>query len=114
MIISELINIIEGKIICGTHLLNHEVKQAFASDLMSDVLTLKEDNVLLLTGLSNVQAIRTAEMSNIHCVVLVRNKKASEEMIRLAEESEMAIIETPFTMFRTSGLLYQVGINPIY
>jgi predicted transcriptional regulator len=114
MIISEFLDIIEGKVVCGTHLLNHDVKLAFASDLMSDVLTIKEDNVLLITGLANVQAIRTAEMSNIHCVVLVRNKKVTEEMIRLAEDSEMLIIETPYTMFRTSGLLFQAGIKPIY
>lgn len=114
MIINEFLDIIEGKVVCGTHLLKHDVKLAFASDLMSDVLTITEDNVLLITGLANVQAIRTAEMSNIHCVVLVRNKKASDEMIRLAEDSEMLIIETPYTMFRTSGLLFQAGIKPIY
>lgn len=114
MKISEFKEILSGKVICGTHLLDHDIKLAFASDLMSDVLTIKEDNVLLITGLSNIQAIRTAEMSNIHCVILVRNKNASCEMVRLAEESDMIIIETPYSMFRTSGLLFKAGLNPIY
>lgn len=114
MKISEFKELLSGKVICGAHLLDHDIELAFASDLMSDVLTIKEDNVLLITGLSNIQAIRTAEMSNIHCVVLVRNKIASSEMVRLAEESDMVIIETPYTMFRASGLLFKAGLNPIY
>jgi predicted transcriptional regulator len=114
MIIREFVDIIEGKVVCGAQLLDHDVRLAFASDLMSDVLTIKEDNVLLITGLANVQAIRTAEMSNIHCVILARNKKATDDMIRLAEDSDMIIIESPFTMFKTSGILFQAGIKPIY
>lgn len=114
MKISEFKDILSGKAVSGAHLLDHDVKVAFASDLMSDVLTITQDNVLLITGLANIQAIRTAEMSNIHCVVLVRNKNASCEMIRLAEESDIVIIETPYSLFRTSGLLFNAGLSPIY
>lgn len=87
---------------------------AFASDLMSDVLTVDCSNLLLITGLLNVQTIRTAEMSEIGCIVLVRNKKATPEMIALAAESNICLIESPYSLFRASGLLYQSGINPVY
>jgi hypothetical protein len=50
---------------------------AFASDLMSDVLTLKNDNLVLITGLATLQTIRTAEMADINCIIFVRNKKVS-------------------------------------
>lgn len=87
---------------------------AFSSDLMSDVLTVKEDAMALITGLANVQTIRTAEMSDINCVILVRGKKANPEMVELAEENGIVLMECGYTMFRASGLLYQAGIKPLY
>ncbi len=114
MKISELIEVIQGKLVCGSDKINHEVNTAFASDLMSDVLTVKVDNVLLLTGLSNVQAIRTAEMSEITCIIFVRNKKITDDMLELAKENGLILISSPFSLFKTSGLLYSSGINPVY
>jgi hypothetical protein len=89
-------------------------ENAFASDLMSDVLTLKNDNLVLITGLVTLQTIRTAEMADINCIIFVRNKKASPEMVRLAMENGIDLIECKFSMFRTSGLLYQSGLKPVY
>jgi hypothetical protein len=48
------------------------VQCAFASDLMSDVLTLDCNGVLLVTGLCNMQTIRTAEMADVSCILFVR------------------------------------------
>jgi hypothetical protein len=81
---------------------------------MSDVLTLKSDDLLLMTGLGNVQTIRTAEMSDINTIIFVRNKKVNEDMLLLAAENEMVLIECPYSMFRASGILYQAGLEPIY
>ncbi len=86
----------------------------FASDLMSDVLTQSNDHVLLITGLANMQTIRTAEMSDINCVVFARNKKATPEMIELAKESDIVLIACRYSLFRTCGLLYQAGVKPIF
>jgi hypothetical protein len=81
---------------------------------MSDVLTLNSDSVTLITGLANVQSVRTAEMSDIKCIVYARGKKASPEMVELAEENEMVLMECRYSMFRISGLLYQAGVRPVY
>lgn len=114
MKISELIDVIQGELICGADRLNHEVNTAFASDLMSDVLTVKIDNVLLLTGLANIQALRTAEMSDITCIIFVRNKKITDDMLDLAKENGLILISSPYSLFKTSGLLFSSGINPVY
>ncbi len=114
MQIKEITNLIDANILTGKELLEQEVEFAFASDLMSDVLTVQKDAMLLITGLANLQTIRTAEMSDIHCVILVRGKKGSAEMIALAEENNMVLMECSYTMFRTSGILYAAGICPVY
>lgn len=114
MTISKILKILEGNIVCGFDRLNDEVEVAFASDLMSDVLTLQTANMLLITGLANLQTIRTAEMADISVVVMARNKKTSPDILSLAKELNMVIIECRYSMFRTCGLLYKSGLKAIY
>jgi len=114
MKVGDICTILKGEMICGEDKIDHEVEYAFASDLMSDVLTVNCNNILLITGLSNVQTIRTAEMSDAGCILFVRNKKISDEMIALAEEIGMPLIACPSTMFRAAGELYKAGIKPLY
>ncbi len=110
----EIANLLEAKIVCGESAADDEIHFGFSSDLMSDVLTIDVENLLLITGLANVQTVRTAEMSDIKYIVFVRNKKASEEMLGLASENGMVILESPFSLFKASGLLYHAGLKPVY
>jgi len=114
MITRDLVAIIGGRVICGNDKIDREVAHAFASDLMSDVLTLDKENILLITGLANMQTIRTAEMSDISCILFVRNKKVTDEMIDLAEENNMILIQCASSMFKTVGELYVAGLKPVY
>lgn len=114
MKLKDVLELCSGKLLCGDSHLNDEVDFAFASDMMSDVLTLLEDNILLITGLSNNQAVRTAVMSDIRNIVIARNKIPSQDMIEMANEFDIAIITTPFSMYRLSGILFSKGLNYIY
>jgi len=112
---SEIAKLLEGKIITSFSDIHGKVEKAFTSDLMSDVLTLNDcENLVLITGLANIQTLRTVEMAGIYCVILVRGKKASDEMIELAQENETTIIETAYSAFRTSAVLYNQGIKSLY
>ncbi|MDL2282317.1 PucR family transcriptional regulator ligand-binding domain-containing protein [Parabacteroides sp. OttesenSCG-928-G06] len=104
----------EATVVCGAGLSEKEVMSAFASDLMSDVLTLDCNEVLLITGLCNLQTIRTAEMAEVSCILFVRGKKVTPEMIELADENNMILLETPYSMYRTVGVLYSQGLQPVY
>ncbi len=114
MKVEDIAKELDAHIVCDGEQGQYTIEVAFASDLMSDVLTLKHDHVLLITGLANTQTIRTAEMSDIKCIVFARNKKATPEMILLAEENDIIIIECRYSVFKTCGLLYQAGVKPIY
>jgi hypothetical protein len=114
MKLKDILEVLDGQVICGKERLNDEVEAGFASDLLSDVLTLQANNLILLTGLANVQTIRTAEMAEIQYIVLVRNKKATPEIIELAKENNKVIIECPYSMFRSAGMLYKAGLKAVY
>ncbi len=98
-----------------------EISYAFCADLMSDALmvmnSVKDDRVLkesiLITGLTTNQSIRTAEMLDMEVVLLVRGKIPSLKVIDLAKESNIILLSTEYTMFNTSGMMYQDGIKGI-
>ena len=113
MTLREIVKVLNATVYLGEDRLDEEVKNAFASDLMSDVLTLKE-TPMLITGLCNVQTIRTCDMATLDIVVFVRNKKPTEDMIELAEDNDMVLIATSYSMFKTCGLLFDSGIEPLY
>ena len=81
---------------------------------MSDVLTLQQEHMVLITGLANLQAIRTSEMSDISCVIFARDKKIGEDILSLAMENNITLIESPHSVFHISGELYKAGIKSIY
>ncbi|MBN1769183.1 MAG: hypothetical protein JXR50_08960 [Prolixibacteraceae bacterium] len=113
MNLTEVVRLTNATVVAGRVESRH-VDRGFCSDLLSDVLTLDTDNMLLITGMSNLQAIRTAEMADIQSILLVRGKKASSEMIQLAEESRMVIMETALSMFNTAGILHGAGLKAVY
>lgn len=113
MTLREIAKLLNATVCIGEERLDEEVEHAFASDLMSDVLTLK-DTPMLITGLCNVQTIRTCDMATLDIIVVVRNKKVTEDMLELAEENDMVILSCPFSMFKACGLLYDAGIKPLY
>lgn len=110
MKISQVKELLEAKVVCGEELLNSHVYSACGSDMMSDVLAYVKDQSVLLTGLVNSQVIRTAEMMDMVCVVFVRSKMPTEEMIQLANECEIAILTTDKRLYEACGLLYANGL----
>ncbi len=114
MTIKQISELLEAKVLCGADRLDEENDIVFASDLMSEVLTIGDHNPILLTGLCNMQTIRTCEMGNLDVIVLVRKKKATEEMIEEAEDEGMVLMECNYSMFKACGILYSAGLNSIY
>ncbi len=115
MTLREIKDLVQGEVVCGEDYLDQQIESVFASDLMSDVLTLRDvNNLLLLTGLSNLQSIRTCEMSDITYLLIVRGKEVTEEMKELAEDNDMVVIRTEYSMYKTSGILYGAGLPAVY
>ena len=110
MKISEVMKILNARLICGEELLDVDVKTACSSDMMSDVLAFSKEHTVLLTGLINPQVLRTADMLDIRCVVFVRGKQPSDELIELAGEYDIALLSTELTLYIASGTLYTSGL----
>ena len=110
MTIKEVIKILDCQVVIEQKDLDVEIKVGCGCDLMSDVLSLIKPGALLLTGLNNPQAIRTAEISEVKVVCLVRAKQPSEEVIALARENGIILLATSLPMFESCGKLYKNGL----
>ena len=110
MKISTIKEVLDAKVLCCEEEIGRHVYSACGSDMMSDVLAFVKDQAVLLTGLVNSQVIRTAEMMDMACVVLVRSKLPTNEMIELAKESGIVILTTNKRMYDACGILYNSGL----
>ena len=111
MKIYEIKDLLNAKILTGDEMLGCEVASAFCCDMMSDVLAYVKDQAVMLTGLVNAQVIRTAEMMDMKCIVFVRSKRPSADMLELAEEHGIAVMTTAKRMYDACGILYSNGLK---
>ncbi len=103
-------DILDAEVFIGEDCLDLEVKTAFGADLMSDVLAFAKAGSMLLTGLTNTQVVRTANVLDIAAIILVRGKKPSSDTIELARQLNIPLLSTKYILFETAGRLYEKGI----
>jgi predicted transcriptional regulator len=108
----EIVEIVRGKVLTKHPNLDREILSCGASDLMSDVLSFMKTDSLLLTGLVNMQSIRTAEMADLAAIVFARGKIPEREVIDLADELGIPLVASPYGMYEISGRLYREGMPP--
>ena len=111
MKISTIRELLEAEVLCGAEHLEEEAHSACGSDMMSDVLAFVKDQAVLLTGLMNTQVVRTAEMMDMRCVVFVRGKQPTEEIIEMAKDCGIAVLTSDLRMYIACGLLYSNGLQ---
>jgi len=103
--------ILDCRVLVGDDKLDEEVSVGCGADLMSDVLAFIKPNALLLTGLGNVQSVRTADIAGVRAIVYVRGKLPDKEAIELAKESGIVLLSTKLLMYEACGKLYTHGLR---
>ena len=114
MNLREIINLLHAEVLAGDSLIDEiEVDRCFSADLMSDVLGRSHANGILITGITNPQAVRTADIADIKAVCVVRGKKPEAETVALAKQKEIPLFITTLTMFEACGILYTNGLRGV-
>ncbi len=110
MTLGDVAEILHAEILVGGENLDMEIKMACVTDLMSEALVFSRPGALLLTGLTNPQAVRTAEVAELSAVCFVRGRRPPDETIELAKEKGIPLLCTPLLMYDSCGLLYERGL----
>lgn len=111
MKLSEIGRMLDAEFLHDKNSMNTEVLTVCGADLMSDVLRFTKFRTLLLTGLTNIQVVRTADISDLVGIVFVRGKKPTEDVIQLAQEKGIPLLITQYTLYEACGLLYSCGLD---
>lgn len=109
--LADICMILDAKIICGNDKLEQEIRTACGCDLMSDVLAFTQPGSVLLTGLTNQQVVRTAEMLDLAAVVIVRDKQPDDATVELAKSKGLPILMSPHPLYESCGMLYTSGLT---
>ncbi len=113
MKLREIQALLKAEVVCGEEYLDKDIEYAGASDLMSDVLAFGRAGLLLITGLSNAQSVRTADIVEAKAIIYVRGKKPDKDGIELAKKKGIPLLSTRLMMYKTCGLLFSHGIAGI-
>ncbi|MEG6584021.1 DRTGG domain-containing protein [Dendrosporobacter sp. 1207_IL3150] len=111
MLLAEVQQTLQAEVLCGKDLLEREVDTVCGADLMSDVLAFAKDRTLLLTGLINIQVVRTAFLSDLVGIVFVRGKRPNSEIIEMAGQKGIPVMVSSYTMYEACGRLYLNGVG---
>ena len=111
MTIREVAKILDARWICCEDEADTEIRYAFASDMMSDVLAHVSEDTMLLTGLINSQSVRTAEMLDVPCLVFVRGKIPHQDAVIRARQIGLPTLVTSCSLFEACGRLYTAGMG---
>lgn len=113
MKLSEIRDTLKATLIVGEEKLDMHITTGAGTDLMSDLLRGPTNDVVLLSGLNNLQVIRTSVIAGVSALVLVRGKKPDQEMIEKARSHNLPLLSTPLTMFTACGRLFEKGLRGV-
>jgi predicted transcriptional regulator len=108
--VEELIKLLKAEIILDDGWIMDDISFVNASDLMSDILSFSKPKSILLTGLTNPQTVRTAEMVDIAVICFIHGKQPHNETVELAKKNQLPLLSTQYSMFDACGLLYNAGL----
>ena len=111
LLLSDIRDILKAVVLARKEDLGMKIERVYCADLMSDVLAFSVCDSLLITGLTNTQVIRTAEVATIKAIVFIQNKRPDIQTIALADEKKIPLLVTDFSMFDTCGLLFEKGLR---
>ena len=110
MNLREIIKLADGVLLTPKMDTNVQISGGYGADLMSDVLAASQPDAVLLTGLTNPQVVRTAQMAEFSAIIFVRGKQPQPETLQIAMQENIPLITSPFGMFELSGRLHQAGL----
>jgi predicted transcriptional regulator len=110
MNLQDVIEVVDGTVLNPQVDLHVKIRGGIGADLMSDVLAASQPKAVLLTGLTNPQVVRTAQIAEFRAIIFVRGKQPQPETVAIATQENMPLISSPFGMFELCGRLRQAGL----
>jgi predicted transcriptional regulator len=106
MTLSQVQQILEAEVLCGSDLLHKDVCSCFACDHISEMLLYVTPDTLVITSLTNIHIIHTAQVMDAIGVVFVGGKKPDESVIANSKMNNIPLFSTKHPTFECCGRLF--------
>jgi len=107
MIISEIALALGAKIVQGKFD-DTELKGAYTSDLLSDVIAHAKSGGALITIQAHKNTVAVATLVNISCLIICNNRPLPDDMLEAAKDEGIAVLLTKENQFTVSGKLWKL------
>ncbi|NLG87415.1 MAG: hypothetical protein GX489_09405 [Firmicutes bacterium] len=107
----DIMQLLDAEMLVAPQDASVSVLAAGAADLVSDILAFVKEKTLLLTGLTNPQVVRAADLLDLAGIVFVRGKTPNREVIEMAQRRQLPTFRTQLNMYEACGILYQAGLR---
>jgi predicted transcriptional regulator len=111
MKLSEIRDLLKCDVLSGENDLSLDVQNVLVSDGMSEILAFAKSKELMITGLTNILSIRTADIAGVAAVLYCRGKSPDKKVIEFARQKSIPVLVTKMVMFDICGLLYNRGLK---
>jgi len=113
MKLSEVRDVLECEVLVGEDDLAIDVQTVVASDGMSEILAFARSKELMVTGLTNIQSVRTADLAGCSAVVYCRGKRPDARVLEYARAKKIPILATRMVMFDICVVLAGKGLKGV-
>jgi predicted transcriptional regulator len=111
MRLSRIAELLDCDVLLGHDRLDRvEIEVCFAADLMSDVLRFSHSGALLITGLTSVQSIHTADVADLAAILFISDKRPDLSIVEVARSTGIPLLTTHHSMFDACGILHQAHL----
>ena len=101
--INELIELIEGNLVCKG--ISQTVENGYCGDFLSFVISRIPDNAVWFTVMNNANVAGVAKLGDVNAIVICENIKAENRLKECCDNEKINLIETPLTAFDCAARL---------
>lgn len=109
--VRDIVEILQAEVLSGEDKLDQDVHLLGAADMMSDILALAKPGMIVLTGYIYPQVIRTALVTDLLGLIMVRGKHIPKETVEMALANNFLLLRTKNYLYSSCGKLYCMGLR---
>ena len=94
--------------ICQNEFEDRELRGAYTSDLLSDVMANAKDGGALITIQAHKNTVAVATLVNISVIIICNSRPLPEDMLEAAKDEDIAVIRTKENQFTVSGKIWNI------
>jgi len=94
--------------ICQDEFEDSELRGAYTSDLLSDVMANAKDGGALITIQAHKNTVAVATLVNISLIVICNSRPMPDDMLEAAKDEGIAVIRTKENQFTVSGKIWEI------